>query len=132
MKSRDSMMQLLRFKTEEKRKKVADLETMIRDFENMAVDLNRHIEAEHDRTGVRDFNHFAYSTFAKSAAQRRANLLATVEDLKLRLGLARGELEAALDASTKAEAVEDRELARRHTERLELTPAQASRALGRP
>ena len=41
MKSRDTMVQLVRFKTEEKRKKVSDLETMIRDFEGMAVDLDR-------------------------------------------------------------------------------------------
>ena len=54
MKSRDTMVQLVRFKTEEKRKKVSDLETMVRDFEGMAVDLDRQIEAEHERTGIRD------------------------------------------------------------------------------
>ena len=31
-----------------------------------------------DRTGVRDETHFAYSTFARAAAQRRNNLLASV------------------------------------------------------
>ena len=113
MKSRDTMVQLVRFKTEEKRKKVADLETMIRDFESMAVDLDRQIEAEHERTGIRDENHFSYSTFAKAAAQRRANLRASVDDLKRRLDAAREELTGAQADLKKAEQIEDRDTGRR-------------------
>lgn len=113
MKSRDTMVQLVRFKTEEKRKKVADLETMIRDFEGMAVDLDRQIEAEHDRTGIRDESHFSYSTFAKAAAQRRANLRASVDDLRSRLEAARDELSNALTDLKKAEQIEDRDTVRR-------------------
>lgn len=113
MKSRDTMVQLVRFKTEEKRKKVADLETMIRDFESMAVDLDRQIEAEHERTGIRDENHFSYSTFAKAAAQRRVNLRASVDDLKRRLDAAREELTGAQADLKKAEQIEDRDTGRR-------------------
>ena len=113
MKSRDTMVQLVRFKTEEKRKKVADLETMIRDFESMAVDLDRQIEAEHERTGIRDENHFSYSTFAKAAAQRRVNLRASVDDLKRRLDVAREELTGAQADLKKAEQIEDRDTGRR-------------------
>jgi flagellar protein FliJ len=116
MKSRDTMVQLVRFKTEEKRKKVADLETMIRDFEGMAVDLDRQIEAEHERTGVRDEAHFSYSTFAKAAAQRRANLRASVEDLRRRLDAGREELNAAQMDLKRAEQVEDRDSGRRRGE----------------
>ena len=113
MKSRDTMVQLVRFKTEEKRKKVADLETMIRDFEGMAVDLDRQIEAEHERTGIRDEGHFSYSTFAKAAAQRRANLRASVDDLKRRLDAAREELTGAQSDLKKAEQIGDRDTGRR-------------------
>jgi flagellar protein FliJ len=109
MKSRDTMVQLVRFKTEEKRKKVADLETMIRDFDGMAVDLDRQIEAEHERTGVRDEKHFSYSTFAKAASQRRSNLRASVDDLKQRLDAAREELNAAQMDLKRAEQIEDRD-----------------------
>ncbi len=116
MKSRDTMLQLVRFKTEEKRKKVADLETMIRDFEGMAVDLDRQIEAEHERTGVRDENHFSYSTFAKAAAQRRANLRASVDDLRRRLDAARDELNAAQADMKRAEQIEDRDTGRRRSD----------------
>jgi hypothetical protein len=58
---------------------------MINEFEQMANDLERQIEAEEERTGVRDRSHFAYSTFARSAFQRRENLMASVQDLRERL-----------------------------------------------
>ena len=59
------------------------METMIRDFEHMAVDLARQIAAEEERTGIKDLAHFAYSTFAKAAALRRGNLLTSVADLQV-------------------------------------------------
>ena len=83
MKSRDTAVRLKRFEADEKVRKVADLEHMIREFEMMCSDLDRQIRAEEDRTGVRDPHHFAYSTFAKSAAQRRDNLLASVANLRV-------------------------------------------------
>ena len=85
MKPRDAALRLKRFEADEKKRKVADLELMIRDFEQMATDLERQIRAEEDRTGVRDANHFAYSTFAKSAAQRREKLLSSAAELRTSL-----------------------------------------------
>lgn len=132
MKSRDTMMQLVRFKTEEKRKKVADLETMIRDFDGMVIDLDRQIDAEHDRTGVRDENHFSYSTFAKAASQRRANLRASVDDLKRRLEFARDELNAAQLDMKRAEQIEDRDTVRRRGDSSSFGSGAVSRAADRP
>ena len=131
MKSRDTMVQLVRFKTEEKRKKVADLETMIRDFEGMAVDLDRQIEAEHERTGVRDETHFSYSTCAKAASQRRANLRASGEDLRRRLDAAREELTAAQIDLKRVEQIEDRDTGRRRGESNGFGAHQAPRATDR-
>ena len=51
MKARESALRLKRFEADEKARKVADLEHMIREFENMAADLDRQIKAEEDRTG---------------------------------------------------------------------------------
>lgn len=89
MKARETALKLKRFELDEKARKVADLEQMIREFEAIASDLDRQIMAEEERTGVKDPKHFAYSTFAKSAAQRRDNLRASTAEL-------RGKLEAAL------------------------------------
>lgn len=95
MKSRDSAMRLKRFDASEKARKVADLEHMIREFEQMAIDLDRQISAEEDRTGVKDASHFNYSTFAKAAGQRRSNLKASIEGLAAKLDAAVRERDAA-------------------------------------
>ncbi len=85
MKSRESAFRLKRFEAQEKVRKVQGLEQMIRDFEVMASDLERQVQAEEDRTGVKDMGHFAYSTFAKAASQRRDKLRASIEDLRIKL-----------------------------------------------
>ena len=88
MKSREISFRLKRFAAEEKRRKVADLEHMIREFEHMAIELDRQVQSEEERTGIRDKTHFAYSTLAKSAAQRRDNLRASIADLQTKLEIA--------------------------------------------
>jgi len=101
MKSRDGTLKLKRFEADEKRRKVADIESMIHEFEQMAADLDRQIASEEERTGVRDDAHFAYSTFARAAAQRRDNLRASVANLREKLELAvavRDEAMAELDS----------------------------------
>ena len=93
MKPRDSALKLKRFEVNEKARKVASLETMISDFDTMALELARQISAEEDRTGIKDPAHFAYSMFAKAAATRRDNLLTSVEDLRVKLENARRDLD---------------------------------------
>jgi hypothetical protein len=107
MKPRDSTIRAKRFEVAERARKVASLEGTIRDFELMASDLARQIANEEDRTGVRDQAHFAYSTFAKAAAQRRANLLTSVEDLKAKLAVARQDHEEAVLALKRLEPAEE-------------------------
>ena len=109
MKQCDSALKAKRFEAAEKARKVASLESMIRDFEMMALDLSRQIAAEEERTGVRDPAHFAYSTFAKAAAQRRGNLLTSVADLKAKLDIARRDHEDIASELKKLEPVEDRD-----------------------
>jgi flagellar protein FliJ len=106
MKSRESNLRLKRFEADEKARKVADLQHMVREFETMAADLDRQIQSEEDRTGIKDVTHFAYSTFAKAAAQRRANLKASVEDLISKLEAALRERDAAA-ADLQAASVPD-------------------------
>jgi predicted nucleic acid-binding Zn-ribbon protein len=81
MKPRESLMRARQFEVEEKRQQVADLESMINDFRRMAADLDQQIEAEQQKSGIRDVSHFAYPPFAKAARQRRDNLVTSVEDL---------------------------------------------------
>ena len=112
MKSRDSLIRLRRFEVDEKRQKVADIEVMIQDFNQMVVDLDRQIESEQERAGVSDVNHYAYPTFAKAAIQRRDNLRASIEDLDLKLGRARDELAESFEELKKDELINEREIER--------------------
>ena len=109
MKARESALRLKRFEVDEKARKVADLEYMIGDFEGMAADLSRQIEAEENRTGIKDPTHFAYSTFAKSASQRRDNLRASADGLKVKLEAERREFQDTLEQLARAEAPGPRE-----------------------
>jgi hypothetical protein len=109
MKPRDTALRLKRFEANEKARKLASIETMIVDFEHMALDLTRQIAAEEERTGLKDPAHFAYSTFAKAAAQRRANLQTSVADLRVKLDVAKREHEEAVMELRKLEPVEARD-----------------------
>jgi flagellar protein FliJ len=108
MKARESALRLKQFEADEKARKVADLEHMIREFENMAADLDRQIKAEEDRTGIKDPAHFAYSTFAKSASQRRDNLRTSADGLKAKLEAAQRERDEALEQVSRADTPETR------------------------
>lgn len=108
MKSPDTATRAMRFEADEKVRKVNDLEQMIREFEQVAADLSRQIQVEEERTGVRDTSHFNYSTFARSAAQRRENLLASATGLKARLENAIRERDEFLDQMNRLVSAEQR------------------------
>ena len=109
MKSRDALIRLKHFEVEEKRRKVADIEVMISDFNHMAVDLDRQIAIEQERAGVSDINHYAYPTFAKAALQRRNNLAASAANLEAKLASGREHLEEACEELKKIELLEERD-----------------------
>lgn len=88
MKAREQAMRTKRREVDEKCRKVEDLERIIREFDQIAADLERQIQLEEDRTGIRDRGHFSYSTFAKAAAQRRDNLRTSTNDLREKLAAA--------------------------------------------
>ncbi len=118
MKSRESLVRLRRFDVDEKRQKVADIEVMIQDFNQMVVDLDRQIEAEQERAGVSDVNHYAYPTFAKAAVQRRDNLNASIDDLNVKLERARDDLAEAFEDLKKVELINEREGERVRSEQM--------------
>jgi flagellar export protein FliJ len=124
MKSRDALIRLKRFDVEEKRRKVADIEAMIGEFNHMAVDLDRQIAIEQERAGISDVNHYAYPTFAKAALQRRNNLTASAADLAAKLAAAKGELDEACEDLKKVELLEERDAERTRLEQGRNSPAE--------
>lgn len=111
MKSRDGLIRLKRFRVEEKRRRVAQIEAMIAEFDRMARELNDQVLAEQERSGIHDAGHFAYPTFAKAATQRRDNLLASANELKGQLAAAKAECEEAVAELKKIEAIAERDQA---------------------
>ena len=106
---RDNLVRLARFKVNEKRRQVEQLELMMGEFERMAGELDAQIESEEKKAGITDINHFAYPTFAKAARQRRDNLNNSAKDLKVQISAAKLSLEEAEAEYINAEKLEQRD-----------------------
>ena len=109
MKSRETLIRLKRFQVDEKRRKVAQIEGMIAEFERMGTDLEREIKIEQDRAGIHDPTHFAYPTYAKAAIQRRENLKHSADELKGQLNDAKDALSEAFEELKKVELLDERD-----------------------
>lgn|SRR5687768_14546184 len=92
MRSRDNMLRLHRFKHEERRRQVADIETMIADLLKKQDELEAHIRMEESRNSISDPSHYNYSTSAKASRVRRDNLLLSIGELKDQLDAAKSAL----------------------------------------
>ena len=121
MKSRsESLIRLKKFQVDEKRRQVSQIEMMVNDFVRMATELDQQIEIEHTKTGISDVAHFAYSTFAKAALNRRDNLLASANDMREKLEAAQDALAEALEDLKKVELLDQRENQREAAEQLKV------------
>src|SRR5205814_8432364 len=108
MKSRETLIRLKKFQADEKRRRVAQIEGMIADFQRMSVDLEREIQSEQDRAGINDPAHFAYPTYAKAAIQRRENLTRSADALRIQLEDATGLLSDSFEELKNAESPDER------------------------
>ncbi len=109
MKSRETLIRLRKFQADEKRRRVAQIEGMIADFDRMSADLEREISVEQDRAGIHDPTHFAYPTYAKAAIQRRENLKRSADELKAQLNDAKEALAEAFEELKKVELLDERD-----------------------
>ncbi|MGE0063757.1 MAG: flagellar export protein FliJ [Xanthobacteraceae bacterium] len=116
MKSRETLIRLKKFQVDEKRRKVAQIEAMIAEFDRMCGDLDREIKTEQERAGIHDPAHFAYPTYAKAAITRRDNLLRSAGELKMQLDDAQAALGEAFEELKKVEMLEQRDQQRERTE----------------
>ena len=116
MKSRETLIRLKKFQVDEKRRRVAQIEGMIADFQRMSTDLDREIQTEQDRAGIQDPSHFAYPTYAKAAIQRRENLMRSADELRGQLDEAKAALGDAFEELKKVELLDERDQARERAE----------------
>jgi flagellar export protein FliJ len=116
MKSRETLIRLKKFQVDEKRRKVAQIEAMIAEFDRMAADLDREIKLEQDRAGIHDPSHFAYPTYAKAAITRRENLKRSTGELRTQLDDAQAALGEAFEELKKVEMLDERDQQREKAE----------------
>ena len=109
MKSRETLIRLKKFQVDEKRRKVAQIETMMAEFDRIASELDREIKLEQDRAGIHDPAHFAYPTYAKAAMGRRENLKRSSDDLRAQLDDAKAMLGEAFEELKKVEILDQRD-----------------------
>jgi flagellar export protein FliJ len=116
MKSRETLIRLKKFQVDEKRRRVAQIEGMIAEFDRIAGDLEREIKTEQDRAGIHDPGHFAYPTYAKDAMQRRENLNRSASELRTQLDEAQAALGEAFEELKKVELLDERDQMRERAE----------------
>ncbi len=116
MKSRETLIRLKKFQVDEKRRKVAQIEGMIAEFDRIGGDLEREIKTEQERAGIHDPGHFAYPTYAKAAMQRRENLKRSASELRTQLDEAQMALGDAFEELKKVELLDERDQLREREE----------------
>jgi flagellar protein FliJ len=109
IKSHETLIRLKKFQVDENRRKVAQIETMMAEFDRIAAELEREIKAEQERAGIHDPAHFAYPTYAKAAASRRENIVRSMEGLRAQLDEAKAVLNDACEELKKAEMLDERD-----------------------
>jgi len=112
MKARNTLIRVKKFQLDEKRRKVAQMEAMIVDFQRIAGDLEREIVAEQERAGIHDPSHFAYPTYAKAAIARRENLKRSIDELEAQLRDARIALQDSAEELKRVELLDERDQSR--------------------
>ena len=127
MKSRETLIRLKKFQVDEKRRKVAQIEAMIAEFERIAGELEREIKVEQDRAGIHDPGHFAYPTYAKAAMTRRENLKRSTGELRTQLDEAKAMLGEAFEELKKVEMLDERDQQREKAEQSAREQAELDR-----
>jgi flagellar protein FliJ len=82
MRSRETLLRLHRFRTEERRRQASDIDGMVQDLMKKYDELDAHVRFEESRNNVTDPANVNYSMAAKATRGRRDNLLKSIGDLK--------------------------------------------------
>ena len=109
MKSRETLIRLRKFQVDEKRRRVAQIESMVADFDRMAA---RPRARDRDRAGPRRHprsDAFRLSDLRQGGDRRRDNLKRSADELKGQLEDARMALAEAFEELKKVELLDERD-----------------------
>lgn len=121
MKSRETLIRLSRFKTDEAKRKLAGLVAMRDDLLRKQKDLEQSLSDEQRKATENEFGRFAFPSFAKAVIARRENLARSVGEIERQIEAAREEVNACFRDLKKYELAEE---ARQRREDAETAHAQ--------
>ncbi|HHN67189.1 MAG TPA: flagellar export protein FliJ [Thermopetrobacter sp.] len=104
-----SRVRLHRFKVEEARRQVGEIELMIGELSRKRDELTAGIRFEEERSGVGDPGHVQYPPAALDMRKRRDNLDKSISDLKEQLQVASARVKEAQLELEKAELMLDKQ-----------------------
>ena len=108
----DSLIRLHRWKLEEKRRVLADLEALMDDLITRASDLEVEILNEQKAAAGSEEAGFAYAAYATEAIHRRGVLAQSAAELEEKIETARDDVKAAFQEAKKYEIAQERKLER--------------------
>lgn len=108
----DSLIRLHRWKLEEKRRALADLESLMDDLLTRASDLEVEILDEQKAASDSEEAGFAYAAYATQAIHRRGVLAQSAAELEEKIEAARDDVKEAFQEAKKFEIARKRKLER--------------------
>jgi len=110
MKGMGNLIRVQKWKLDEKRREISDMENLLGNFcaqlEKLNLDQVREQEIARDNPDVG----FLYASYAEAAKVRRKNLLASIEDAEQRIEVARADMAEVFQELKKYELTEETRL----------------------
>jgi flagellar FliJ protein len=105
---RERLICLKKFQINEKSQESTQINNMVTELARLTATLDLDITIEQYRSHICDPAHFAYSTYAKAAAQRRENIRHSMNELTKQLDTLKESLGEAIDDLARMARLEDR------------------------
>ena len=116
MKSREALIRLNRFRVDEIRKRLKSLDDMRADLTKKMADLETMVKDEQRRSLQSDLGRLAYPTFARSVFARRENIQRSVDEVEKQAATVTEELQNAYRELKKYEIIADTDAQRDRVE----------------
>ncbi len=116
MKSREALIRLNRFRVDEIRKRLKSLDDMRADLTKKMADLETMVKDEQRRSLQSDLGRLAYPTFARSVIARRENIQRSVDEVEKQAATVTEELQNAYRELKKYEIIADADAQRDRVE----------------
>lgn len=107
MKSRETLIRLSRFKTDEAKRKLSGLLAMRDDLLRKQQDLEHSLSDEQRKATESEFGRFAFPSFARAVISRRENLVRSVSEVERQIEAAREDVNTCFRDLKKYELAEE-------------------------